>query len=240
MVNQRPQSSSYQVTGSYTASSSGALEAPPPLATIVVPGQARARGDDENDEPHPGSLLQSWCVTALASLGRRRKRVQEQQAQEQVTRVKVLKQTWIGGLHVILMRLFQPQLWYQKLHHHYPFRRRMIGLRHRQVQETEKHSVLLPKIGGVTQDNPNGSGLYMIPVLSAVRGQNGCTQWASEKIKSAYQTVVRNALLLPKSDWPRVSNMRWGSRDDERFVPPKNVPPSPVDMPEQDQLAMFE
>eukprot|EP00971_Amphidinium_carterae_P328695 6460696-Amphidinium_carterae.1 len=80
----------------------------------------------------------------------------------------------------------------------------------------------------------------MIPVLSAVRGHNGCTQWASEKIKHAYQTVVRNALTLPRSDWPRVSNRRWGSRDDERFVPLKNVPPSHMDMPEEDQLAMFD
>eukprot|EP00971_Amphidinium_carterae_P024729 487725-Amphidinium_carterae.1 len=70
-----------------TADSSGAIEAPPPLSTVVAPGQARARGDEENDEPHPGSILQSWCVTALASVGRRRKRVQEQQDQEQVTRV---------------------------------------------------------------------------------------------------------------------------------------------------------
>eukprot|EP00971_Amphidinium_carterae_P080095 1585145-Amphidinium_carterae.1 len=46
--------------------------------------------------------------------------------------------------------------------------------------------------------------------------------------------------MLPKSDWPRVSNKRWGSRDDERFLPPKNVAPSHMDMPEQDQLAMFE
>eukprot|EP00971_Amphidinium_carterae_P191604 3802124-Amphidinium_carterae.1 len=60
------------------------------------------------------------------------------------------------------------------------------------------------------------------------------------KIKHAYHTVVRNALTLPRSDWPRVSNRRWGSRDDERFVPPKNVPPSHMDMPEKDQLAMFD
>eukprot|EP00971_Amphidinium_carterae_P034280 674881-Amphidinium_carterae.1 len=50
-----------QVTGDHTAAgSSGAGEALP--HTIIVPGQARARGDQENDDdPHPGSLLQSWC-----------------------------------------------------------------------------------------------------------------------------------------------------------------------------------
>eukprot|EP00971_Amphidinium_carterae_P344691 6485240-Amphidinium_carterae.1 len=164
-----------------------------------------------------------------------------------------------------LMRLFRSQRWFQKLHHHHLSQRRtpsQAGSRDRDggsyMDECPlctwrfhsanrrylhlglQHSVLLPKIGGVTQDNPNANALYMIPVLSAVRGPNGCTQWASDKIKSAYQTVVRNALALPRSDWPQVSSMRWGPRDDERFVPPKNVPPSHMDMPEQDQLAMFD
>eukprot|EP00971_Amphidinium_carterae_P137975 2734665-Amphidinium_carterae.1 len=102
-----------------------------------------------------------------------------------------------------------------------------------------QHSVILPKLGGRSQDTPSGEGLYMIPVLSAVRSHNGCTQWASEKIKSAYQTVVRNALTLPRSDWHHVSSMRWGPRDDAKFAPPKNVPPSHMDMPEDDQLAQF-
>eukprot|EP00971_Amphidinium_carterae_P019209 378126-Amphidinium_carterae.1 len=102
-----------------------------------------------------------------------------------------------------------------------------------------QHSVILPKLGGKSQDSPSGEGLYMIPVLSAVRGHNGCTLWASDKIKSAYQTVVRNAMALPQSEWPRVSSMRWGSRDDKKFVPPKNVPASHMDMPDDHQLAEF-
>eukprot|EP00971_Amphidinium_carterae_P215138 4270102-Amphidinium_carterae.1 len=41
-----------------------------------------------------------------------------------------------------------------------------------------QHSVLVPKLGGDTQDSHDGTKLYLIPVLSAVRGHNGCTQWA--------------------------------------------------------------
>eukprot|EP00971_Amphidinium_carterae_P024730 487726-Amphidinium_carterae.1 len=38
------------VTGGSTADSSGAIEAPPPLSTVVAPGQARARGARDSEE----------------------------------------------------------------------------------------------------------------------------------------------------------------------------------------------
>eukprot|EP00971_Amphidinium_carterae_P127281 2522273-Amphidinium_carterae.1 len=324
-----------QVTGGHTAAagSSGANEALP--HTIIVPGQARARGDEEIDDPHPGSVLQSWCATALASLGRRRKRVQEQQEQEHVTRVtgseerdldrrstrdseergsmtsghasqfdatgtshsnKISSQAEPSGKRVrialsptrrvihddapddqvpvpgpvpsqvtetapVAVSEVTPPPPNPSPHDQTPSHAshgrmsdrdesqwyncplcnwRFYNANRRYLHLGLQHSVLLPKIGGETQDNLDGSKLYMIPVLSTIRGHNGTTQWASRKIMHAYQTVVRNALLVPKHEWARISNRRWGSRDDERFVPPKNTPPSHMDMPEQEQLAMFE
>eukprot|EP00971_Amphidinium_carterae_P273766 5433601-Amphidinium_carterae.3 len=89
-----------------------------------------------------------------------------------------------------------------------------------------QHSLLLPKVGGTSQNSPESGLLYMIPMLSAVTGPKGSRTWANETVKSAYQSVLRNALKLHPSKWKEVSTVRWGSRDDPRIVPPQDVPPS--------------
>eukprot|EP00971_Amphidinium_carterae_P273765 5433601-Amphidinium_carterae.2 len=70
--------------GAGSSGSMGASGSVPQQLTAVVPGQSRVRGDQEIDmaTPHPGTMLQSWCTTPLASLGRRRKRVFEQPQQD--------------------------------------------------------------------------------------------------------------------------------------------------------------
>eukprot|EP00971_Amphidinium_carterae_P349515 6491053-Amphidinium_carterae.1 len=254
---------SSQVTGQGTSGSmsAGAIEAPPPLSA-AVPGQARAQGtslsnkisgqrqgdepigkrvrialsperriipDDAADEDPSQNVQVTEPVTAPVT-------VPVPMAVPEVTPPPPIpsdhdrtpsqagSRDHDGGPLRYMCPLCDWRF-------HSPVRRYLhLGL---------QHSVILPKIGGVSQDNPSSEGLYMIPVLSAVRGHNGCTLWANEKIKSAYQSVVRNALTLPRSEWHRVSSMRWGSRDDEKFVPPKNVPPSHMDMPDENQIAEF-
>eukprot|EP00971_Amphidinium_carterae_P272789 5414090-Amphidinium_carterae.1 len=66
------------------------------------------------------------------------------------------------------------------------------------------------------------------------RANGAYATWNNTTAFNAYQTVVRNALNLPREDWITVSTKRWNGK-----IVPKGHSPAHMDMPPPEQLAEF-
>eukprot|EP00971_Amphidinium_carterae_P331947 6465805-Amphidinium_carterae.1 len=67
------------------------------------------------------------------------------------------------------------------------------------------------------------------------RGSRAYPTWNNTTAFKAYQSVVRNAMHLSYADQENVTTRRWG----DRIVPPKDTPPSHMDLPRPEQRAEF-